>query len=92
MFSLIFIDCQKSAPENSDLSAQDVANIHLFLKSYDKNAISSDWTSDVLFYAEDAIRFTPSGNPIKGKKAIQSDLKTVEFVSSYTHKILDFGC
>jgi len=39
------------------------------------------------------MRFPPGGEPIKGRKAIQSGLKTIEAVSSFTHEILEVnGC
>jgi len=76
---------------NCDLSEQDVVNIHSFMELHEKNALASDWNADVSLYEEDAIRFPPSGSPIKGIEAIKSDLETVESVLSFTHKILDLN-
>ena len=75
------------------LSEKDIADIHSFLKSHEKNALASDWFADAQLYTEDAIRFPQNSDPIQGRKAIQSALETVESVSSFTHEILDInGC
>jgi uncharacterized protein (TIGR02246 family) len=82
-----------TAFQANDLSEKDIADIRALLKAHEKNALASDWAADAQLYTEDAIRFPPGGESIKGRKAIQSGLKTIETVSSFTHEILEVnGC
>jgi len=82
-----------TAFQANGLSEKDIANIHELYKLYEKIALASDWGAYAQLYTEDAIRFPPGGEPIKGRNAIQSGLKTIELVLSFTHEILEVnGC
>ena len=82
-----------TAFQANGLSEKDIADIRALLKAHEKNALASDWVADAQLYTEDAIRFPPGGEPIKGRKAIQSALESIESVSSFTHEILEVnGC
>jgi uncharacterized protein (TIGR02246 family) len=82
-----------TAFQANGLSEKDIADIRALLKAHEKNALEGDWVADAQLYTEDAMRFPPGGEPIKGRKAIQSGLKTIETVSSFTHEILEVnGC
>jgi uncharacterized protein (TIGR02246 family) len=79
--------------QSNGLSEKDIADIRALLKAHEKNALASNWVADAQLYTEDAIRFPPGGEPIKGRKAIQSGLESIETVSSFTHEILEVnGC
>lgn len=82
-----------TAFQANGLSEKDIANIHALYKLYEKIALASDWVAYAQLYTEDAIRFPPSGEPIKGRKAIQSAVETIKSVSSFTYEILEAnGC
>ena len=82
-----------TAFQSNGLSEKDIADIRAILKAHEKNALAGDWVADAQLYTEDAIRFPPGGEPIKGRKAIQSALESIESVSSFTHEILEVnGC
>lgn len=91
LFALILVGCKKDTTVDCDLTEQDVTSINALLELHKKNAMASDWHADALLYTEDAIRFAPDGTSIRGRKAIESSLKTVESVSSFTHKTLDIN-
>ena len=82
-----------TAFQANELSVKDFADIRALLKAHEKNTLASDWVADAQLYTEDAIRFPPGGEPIKGRKAIRSALESIESVSSFTHEILEVnGC
>jgi ketosteroid isomerase-like protein len=82
-----------TAFQANGLSEKDIADIRALLKAHEKNALASDWVADAQLYTEDAMRFPPGGESIKGRKAIQSALESIESVSSFTHEILEVnGC
>jgi ketosteroid isomerase-like protein len=82
-----------TAFQANGLSEKDIADIRALFNLHVKNALASDWAADAQLYTEDAIRFPPSGEPIKGRKAILSALESIESVSSFTHEILEInGC
>ena len=78
-----------TAFQANGLSEKDIADIRVLFKLHEKNALASDWGVDAQLYTEDGIRFPPGGEPIKGRKAIQSALESIETVSSFTHEILE---
>jgi uncharacterized protein (TIGR02246 family) len=82
-----------TAFQANGLSEKDIADIRALFKLHVKNALASDWAADAQLYTEDAMRFPPGGEPIKGRKAIQSALENIESVSSFTHELLEVnGC
>jgi len=66
------------------LSEQDLAGIRAFFKVHDEYVLSADWANVASQYTDDAIRFPPGGDPIKGKIEIQEGLEVVEKYTAFT--------
>ena len=93
VFLIVFFfisSCDKSQiDQGGGLSEQDIASIHTFFKTHDEYLLSADWASDALLYTEDAIRFPPGGNPIKGRKDIEESLHVVDKYIDFAAEIIE---
>ena len=90
---IIINACQKTTPDKTGLSDQDVSGIRSFFTSHEENVLAADWAADAMLYTEDAVRFPPGGDPIRGRKAIQESLEAVDTVLTFTPEIIETeGC
>ena len=68
----------------------------IFFKTYTEKVwgmscekISADWAAVALQYTEDAIRFPPGGDPIKGRSNIQEGLEAVDKYTAFTTEMIE---
>lgn len=90
---ILITSFQKSSHDHIGLSDQDITNIHALISSHKESTLAADWAADILNYTEDAIRFPPGGDPIKGLKSIREGLEVIDRVISFNPEIIEIeGC
>ena len=86
---LFFASCNTSPTERKGFSEQDISSIEDFFETHDEYVLAADWASLAMQYTEDAIRFPPGGEPIKGRKNIGEGFKAVDRYTDFKADLLE---